>query len=323
MTGTDIRRTIRFVSAGTECDAWFFDAAADSPFAGPAGAPVVVMAHGFCGTKDSGLEPYARGLAAAGLAVFAFDYRTFGLSGGEPRQHVSMTGQIADYHAAIDAAVQQPGVDPKRVVLWGLSQSGGHVLVVAADLARATSGRSDVAAVISMVPMVSGVAAGIHNYPTAGATAMLRSTALGIGSALGGKLGRRPLMMPVVGAPGDKAALTAPGYLDSYLRIAGPSWRNEVDAAVGLELGSYRADKHAAGVDAPVLVQIADFDRAAPPQAAAKAAFSARAEVRHYPCDHFDVFAESDDSWFGTALAHQLLFLSRHLVAVSTDGSAG
>ena len=58
-------------------------------------------------------------------------------------------------------------------------------------------------------------------------------------------------------------------------------------------------------------MQIADFDRSAPPQASAKAAFNGRAEVRHYPCDHFDVWPGAD--WFEPALAHQVDFLSRHL----------
>ncbi len=59
-----------------------------------------------------------------------------------------------------------------------------------------------------------------------------------------------------------------------------------------------------------MLVQIADLDRSAPPQAAAKAAFKARAEVRHYPCDHFDVYT---GRWHDAAVQHQVAFLRRHL----------
>ena len=60
-----------------------------------------------------------------------------------------------------------------------------------------------------------------------------------------------------------------------------------------------------------MLVQIADFDRSAPPYAAAKAAFKARAEVRHYPCDHFDVFPGK--AWHEPAVEHATRFLVRHL----------
>jgi uncharacterized protein len=306
------RHDLTFSSHGTHCDAWFFPGVDTSPFDGPGGRPVVVMAHGFAGTKDSGLEPYARRFADAGLAVLAFDYRGFGLSDGEPRQRISMAGQAEDYRAAIDAATAQTGVDASRVILWGISQSGGHSLIVGAD-------RTDIAAIIAMVPLVNGLSAGIHHYPQVGAAAMARSTAVGIGSAIAGRLGRPPTMMPVVGRPGDKAALTSAGFYDAYHSIAGPSWRNEVDATVGLELGSFRADKAAERIDAPVLMQIADFDQGAPPHAAAKAGFKARAEVRHYPCDHFDVFEGRD--WFEPAVAHQLSFLRRHLAVERTADS--
>ncbi|MBH0780200.1 alpha/beta hydrolase [Nocardia bovistercoris] len=301
---TDYRQ-ISFDSNGTTCDAWFFEAVADSPFAGERGCPVVVMAHGFGGTKDSGLEPFARALAEAGLAVFAFDYRGFGASAGEPRQRVSMTAQAQDYRAAIVAAGKQTGVDPKRVVLWGISQSGGHALNVAAD-------RGDIRAVIAMVPMVDGLSAGRNALAQIGFGAVARSAATGVRSALAGRFGGKPTMMALVGRPGENAALTSEGYYESYTALAGPTWRNEVDAAVGLELGGYNAVRHADRVTAPVLVQIADFDRAAPPHAAAKAAFKARAEVRHYPCDHFDLFA--GNPWFEPAVAHQIHFLRRHLL---------
>ncbi|MFT4125017.1 MAG: alpha/beta hydrolase [Gordonia sp. (in: high G+C Gram-positive bacteria)] len=304
------RETIRFTSAGIECEAWFFAASVGSAFASDAGVPVVVMAHGFGGTKDSGLEPYARRLAAAGLAVWAFDYRNFGLSDGTPRQRVSVSAQIADYQAAIDAAAAQPGVDPGRIVVWGPSLAGGHVLIVAAERARRGS---PVAAVIAMVPLVSGPAAGIHHLPQAGAAAMLGSAARGVGSAVGARFGRDPVRIPIVGGPHQRAALTAPGFAESYHAIAGPSWRNEIDASIGLEIGGYRADRSAPHVGAPLLVQIADFDRAAPPHAAAKAAFAGRAEVRHYPCDHFDVFEAIDPAVFGRAVDHQIRFLTRHL----------
>ncbi len=298
------RQTITFDSHGTPCDAWFYRGIDPSPFDGPAGRPVVVMAHGFAGTKDSGLEPFADRFADAGLAVLAFDFRGFGLSGGEPRQRISLSGQLDDYRSAITAASCQPGVDPTRVVVWGVSMSAGFAMTVAAD-------HDDVCAVIAAIPLVSGPAAGRLAYHEVGAAAMVSSTMTGIGSALGARFGRAPTMLPVVGRPGEHAALTAEGFYESYLSIAGPSWRNEVDAAVGLELGRMRADKYASRITAPTLVQIADFDSAAPPHSAAKAAFAAHAEVRHYPCDHFDIFAGHD--WFEPAVDHQLSFLARHL----------
>ena len=298
--------SLRFDSDGTECDAWFFAGSDDSPFETDGNRPAVVMAHGFAGTKDSGLATFAQRFADAGLAVFAFDYRGFGHSDGTPRQRVSMTGQARDYTAAIDAAATLPGVDPRRIILWGVSLGAGLVLKVAPR-------RGDIAAVIAVVPLVSGIAAGKHARTHVSGAGMARSAVAALGSTVAAKIGRPPTMMRVVGYPGDTdAALSAPGFFESYRAIAGPSWRNEIDAAIGMEIGSFRVGKEAGEIDAPVLFQIADFDSGAPPEAAAKVAFTARAEVRHYPCDHFDVFAGND--WHEATVQHEIGFLTRHLI---------
>lgn len=288
--------TITFTSDGDTIDAWHFAGVGDA-LASDAGRPVAVMAHGLGGTKDSGLAEFAAPLAAAGCDVLAFDYRGFGASGGTPRQTVSMEAQLADYRAAIDAAPELPGVDPARVVLWGVSLAGGHVFAAAA-------GRDDIAAVIALTPLVDGLAAGRHALASHSKREILRSSVEGFRSRIG-----QPRMMPIVARPGELGALTLEGCYEDYLTLAGPTWRNEVDAAVGLELGNHRPGKPAKQVTAPMLVQIADFDRSAPPRAAAKAAFAARALVRHYPCDHFDVW--TGKAWHEQVVRHQIEFLTR------------
>ena len=282
---------LSFTVQGTTCSAWHWTASTDD-LAGPAGRPVVVMAHGLAGTKDSGLAPYAEALAAAGLDVVAFDYRGFGTSEGSPRQRVRLDEQVEDYRAAMDTARRLPGVDPARLVLWGVSLSGGHVL-------RLAAGRDDVAAARHALG---------HHRPSE----MLRSTAAGVRSKVAGLRGSGPVTMPVVARPGEPGALTLEGCYEDYLAIAGPSWVNEVDADVAFELGSRDPVKAAKDVTCPVLVQVADFDRSAPPHAAMKAAFKARALVHHYPGDHFDVWPGK--AWFEPAAAHQVAFLRRVLV---------
>ncbi|HJQ05793.1 MAG TPA: alpha/beta fold hydrolase [Nocardioides sp.] len=283
-----------FSSAGVRCAA--------THFPGPDGAPVVVLGHGLAGTQDSGLFPFAEAFAAAGLHAVTFDYRGFGASDGDPRQVVSLADQVDDWHAAIDAAQALPGVDPSRVVLWGVSLAGGHVVSVAAA-------RPDVAAVISVVPMVDGRAAArlaTHHHSTG---QLLASTGRGLASAVRRRAGRGPAMMPVVARPGEAGALTLEGAYEDYLAIAGPTWRNEVAADVVLELGSRAPLKAAADLEVPWLVQVADFDRSAPQHAAMKAAFAGRAEVRHYPGDHFDLFAGKP--FHEPAVEHSLHFLRR------------
>ena len=295
--------SVSFDSHGTRCDAWHFHAADDS-LTTSSGRPIVVMAHGLGGTKDSGLESFALGLTAAGVDVLAFDYRGFGASDGEPRQVVSLAGQLADYRAAMTAAAALPGVDARRLVLWGVSLSGGTVLTAAA-------GRDDVAAVIALTPLVDGIAAAKHAMTSHKPASMARSGARGVAGRFAAARGKAPVMMPLVGLPGTVAALSLDGLYQQYTAIAGPTWRNEIGATITLELGSHRPGRHASAVRCPLLVQIADFDRSAPPQAAAKAAVKGRAEVHHYPCDHFDVHVGQD--WHQPAIDHQVAFLRRKL----------
>lgn len=301
--GEVVASTVTFTVEGDTLEGTHFTAATDR-FAGPGGRPVVVLAHGLGGTRDSGLEPFARAFAAAGLDALTFDYRGFGTSGGADRQVVSLAAQVADWQGAVTAAAALPGVDPQRLVLWGVSLAGGHVLQVAAE-------RSDIAAVIAVVPMVDGLAAMGHAVKALGALTLLKASGTGMAARLAARTGRGQTMMPLAGRPGEAGALTVPGALEDYLSIAGPSWRNEVRADVGLELGTRAPARAAEKLRMPVLVQIEDFDVSAPPHAAAKAAFAARAEVRHYPGDHFDIFPGKPHH--DQAVHHAVRFLERHL----------
>lgn len=298
---------VAFDSRGVRCSAWHFAAESDS-LTGTSGRPVVVMGHGFGGTKDSGLEPFAQRFADAGADVFAFDYRGFGSSEGQPRQTISIKRQVQDYGAAIDAARRLAGVDPARIVIWGSSMSGAHVFQVAAD-------RSDVAAVIAMTPLTSGLAAGRAAVEQTGLLTALSWTATGLSSRIAQARGRAPRMMPLVARPGERGALALDGAYESYTSMAGPTWRNEIDSSVGFEMGSIRATPAAKQLTCRLLVQIADFDRYVPADSVARTAAAGRAEVHHYPCDHFDVWP--GHAWFDKASGDQVAFLNRVFATVA------
>ncbi len=205
----------------------------------------------------------------------------------------------------MEAAARLPGVDGDRLVLWGVSVSGGHVLEVGA-------GRADVAAVVSITPLVSGAAAGRLALAHHKKSSILRTTVAGLRSKVA-----QPVMIPIVARPGELGAMTLDGSYEAYTALAGPTWRNEIDAAIGLELGGLRPGRFAKDIACPLLVQIADFDRSAPPQATAKAAVKGRAQVRHYPCDHFDVWPGGDQ--FDAVLSHQVAFLRRVLSVLPSE----
>ncbi len=111
--------------------------------------PVVVMAGGWCYVKELVQPEYARVFAGAGIAALVFDYRGFGTSEGEPRQHVDPWAQIEDYRNAISWAETRSELDASRIGIWGISYSGGHVLIVAATDPR-------VRCAVANIPVVDG-----------------------------------------------------------------------------------------------------------------------------------------------------------------------
>ena len=79
-------------------------------------------------------------------------------------------------------------------------------------------------------------------------------------------------MMPLVARPGEPGALALDGAYESYTALAGPTWRNEVDSAVGLQIAGIRTAEAAKQLRCPALFQIADFDRYVPADSVAKTA---------------------------------------------------
>jgi uncharacterized protein len=298
--------TVEFRSGGVTCRGVHVRGAGDE-LARDGLRPCVVLGHGFSGTVDSGLLAFAERFAAAGMDALAFDYRHFGASDGEPRQLLSIKRQLEDYTAAIAFARSLDGVDPERIVLWGYSFAGGHVIPAAVADGR-------VAAVISQLPSVDGVATMVNLFRYAGVSPLVRLTILGLRDVLASLRGRPPVMLAAVGAPGTLAAMTSPDAEPGFRAIAGPTWRNEVTARVALTTGAYRPGKQVERMACPLLVQIADRDAIVPVKAAQDTAFRAtgRAEVRTYPIGHFDVCTGEA---FERAVSDQLHFLRRHLGA--------
>jgi pimeloyl-ACP methyl ester carboxylesterase len=305
---------ITFISGRDRCAAWHFRAGGDA-FATARGVPCLVMAPGFAGTRDTNaLMAYARGFAAAGLDVVLFDYRGFGGSEGSPRQLVSASRQRRDYRAAIAAARQVPGVDPERIVLWGISYSGGHAVRVAAEDKR-------VAAVIALTPAIDGVAVLAQLARNVGPRQLLRTAAHGMRDAQRAMTRRRPHVVPMVGAPGSHAIFAMDGAEQDYSEVAGPSWRNEVCARTAFEVAFNRPIRFAPRVRCPLLVQAGTADRIAPLATARRAAASAgvHAELREYPFDHVDVYTEPAHQ---RLLDDQIDFLDRHLSSTASRSAA-
>ena len=91
--------------------------------------------------------------------------------------------------------------------------------------------------------------------------------------------------------PGSAAPLSTPGSEESYLALAGPTWRNEFAARTVLEVAFNRPTVHASRLECPLLMQIGTNDRIAPPDAAWSA--GAREAFRHLCFSGADAYLQA------------------------------
>lgn len=139
-----MKKDVAFKSRGELCRGTLY-----TPDKGEGPFPVIVMAGGWCYVKEIVMPHYAESFVEAGLAVLNFDYRCFGESEGEPRQHINPYEQIEDYKNGISFAETLPEIDAGRIGIWGISYSGGHVLIVGATDPR-------VKCIVSTIPVIDG-----------------------------------------------------------------------------------------------------------------------------------------------------------------------
>ncbi len=298
---TVTREDVRFRSGSEECAGWLYRPA---EAAGP--VPCIVLAHGFGALKEGRLDAYAERFADAGYAALAFDYRHFGESGGEPRQLVDTGRQQEDWQAAIAFTRELEGIDPERIAVWGSSNSGGHVIWVAARDGR-------LAAAVAQVPHTSGITTLRQLEPRR----MLGLTWLGLVDAARSLVGRSPRYMATVGPPGSLAAMTADDAARGYVAMypEGFEWRNEVAARIMLTYGLYSPGRDAGRVACPTLFQVGTGGPHHPARAGPRGRTrGAPGELVTYPISHFEIYRGEH---FERAVADQLEFLARHVPAAA------
>ncbi|WP_319456454.1 MULTISPECIES: alpha/beta hydrolase [unclassified Mycobacterium] len=292
------RRTVDFRSGDSFCSAWLYlpVTASEAP------APVVVMGHGLGATRELGLAPYAERFATAGLAVLVFTYRHLGDSGGEPRQLLSMSKQLADWDAAIEYAAGLPEVDRSRVAVWGSSLGGGHAIAVAAR-------HPELRAAVAQCPFTDGPA-------SAGSLGVRESLVL-FGfvarDLLAAMRGKEPVCVPVAAAPGRPGLMTAPDALPGMLALLpdGYEWVNRAAARSVVSLIRYRPGRSAKRIAAPILICISATDSVAPPVQTERYARQApHGDVRLYAAGHFDFYLGDA---FEQLVSEQAEFLVSHL----------
>ncbi|MFI6501814.1 alpha/beta hydrolase [Nonomuraea typhae] len=270
-----MRTKVSFTADGVRCAGYLYLPAGSEP------VPCVVLCHGYSGTMDR-LFDHAEHFAAEGFAALVFDYRSFGESDGNPRRLADVDGQLADLRAAVAFARGHERVDAERVLLWGNSLGGAHVITVGASDPR-------IAAVVAQIPY-NGFPKKVEGRST-GDT--LRLLAAIVWDAVRGKLGLRPYYIPMVGRPGE-LAVAATSEADQHIQtLSGgqTSWRNSVAPRGLLRMMRYRPP--AADLACPLLVCVAAEDRETPLELTRELAERApHGELRAYPGTHFTFYTD-------------------------------
>ena len=139
--------------------------------------PCIILAHGITGTRDMELFKIVRELFKQNyqlnnntdqnieFAVFVFDYRYFGTSGGKPRHYVSPIGQCNDYINALKYITDESNeiskhIDGNNIILMGLSFSGGHVLHILGNEEFKNKVKSlniDINCAVSIIPYLGDI----------------------------------------------------------------------------------------------------------------------------------------------------------------------
>lgn len=296
-----MRTDVDIDSHGTRLAAWHFAASGDA-LTTPKGRPCVVMGHGFGATKDAGLEPFAERFQQAGADVLVFDYRGFGSSDGSVRQDINHVLHRQDYESVVAYARRLDGIDPDRIVLWGSSYSGGHVVAVAAKDPR-------IAGVISQGAAMDGLAAVFMILGYAGPLQLLKLTTHALRDVAGALLRRAPHLVPIVGPPKSLAAISSADGESGYQTIMGPTFRNEMRARGILRILVNRPVAVASKLRMPVFLVVAAKDTIAPVSAVEKVAqkVSGPVQVERFDVGHFDIYV---GEVFEKSAAAQVEFLN-------------
>jgi cephalosporin-C deacetylase-like acetyl esterase len=94
--------------------------------------PAVVVVGPQSSVKEQVPAVYARKLAEQGFVALTFDHRTYGESGGAPRQFENPQMKVQDIHSAVTFLRALPEVKHSAVGLLGVCSGGGYSAKAAA-----------------------------------------------------------------------------------------------------------------------------------------------------------------------------------------------
>lgn len=241
----------------------------------------IIMAHGLGGEKKCGLDPFAEFYAQLGYKVCVFDHRGFGESTCSIKNLVDKNSQLGDWGAVIQFLQQQFYIPTEKMILWGYSFSGGHVLTLASQ--------QPFQAIISNFPHIDGLAS-LNLYPKKYLVSATWLSLQDLAQASFGKV----TTMPVV-AKDRFAILAGEDCYQGYYSIIPKNfdWDNAVPARIVAKIGLYRPTTVVHKINSPTLIIGAEKDSLIPINATRKAAKKIKnGKYKELPCGHFDLFHE-------------------------------
>jgi hypothetical protein len=183
-------------------------------------APGVVVTGAWTTIKEQMAGLYARELAERGYVALAFDFRTWGESGGTPRSLESPDLKIADIHAA--AAFLEARRETTAVGGLGICASAGYMATAAAQGARLES-LALVAPWLhdrAIVEEVYGGSDGVAALVASGRAAQARFTS-----------GGESTLIPAAGPAGSNALMAGAPYYTEADRGLVAAWENTFNVA--------------------------------------------------------------------------------------------
>ena len=300
------KSTVKFNSSGINCHAWL----SYPENYNNEKIPIVIMAHGFGGTKALLLHNYAEQFNKNGYATLVFDYRYWGESEGTPRNLHDFKKQIEDWHAAIAYAKTIPNVDDKKVILWGTSFAGGLVLMAAAE-------DNTIAATISQCPMLDGRLTAIEFIKYSGIINAIKSGIHGFVDILSSLFGKTHYVK-IWGKPNEIAAMATQDAYDFLIKVdkiyperLNQPYYNKITARSLLSVGNCRPITKVKNVKCPALLLICENDSVAPVKSVKDAIKIMPNPVAvSYPIGHFDPYFDKD---FDKSMEDQIKFLKKYI----------
>lgn len=268
-----IREDVDFYSEGTRCSAWLYLPKREYKY------PIIVMAHGLGGTRELRLYEYAERFVKAGYACFLFDYRNFGASDGNKRQLINVRMQLEDWNNAIEFIKRDNRVDGEKILLFGTSFSGGHVIWLSAH-------RDDIKGAVAQCPYTDTKATikavSIHY--------VLKKAPFVIADVLSCITGYHPVMLKLSTYKGENALMETDE--ETFKRFIGDArFINEVPARTLLEFVKYSPGKYFKKVKNPIYVAVCTKDELAPSEKTIQlAGITNYATCKQYNCGHFEIY---------------------------------